>query len=456
MTRSIPSLKAVFCLVLPLLIALPQVQGQVDGSAPNTRQLQLLVAENEVFAQAHTGFVLYDLATQAPVYAYQPDHRFVPASNVKLLTFFVAQRLLGNRAPGLFYQEFPDRTEAWGTGYPLTLHPDFAQYDELRPWLLRRTKPLVLNFPTDTGAVPRYGAGWSWDDFNDAYVYERSAFPLYGNKLYLDLSPVDAEGRQVLLGSPPSIAATLQQSNQREPLITRSEFGNDFTVGSNFFHPSTFPIERPLHLTPYLIANELASAYPQMRVTSGQLPFPQAQQLSTLEVSLPDTLYRRMLQESDNFLAEHLLLQAASQRYFLPDAELILAYARDTLLPTIGIKNIRWADGSGLSRYSLLSPRHFAQVLMALDREVGRARLLSLLAAGGESGTLKNRFDGRPETYVWAKTGTLRGVSAVSGILKTRRGRWLAFSFLHNNFVGTSRPYFIQMERTLEWCYDNL
>lgn len=445
-------------LLLPLFFfgAGAQVRGQVPLESKAAGQLQQLVEFNEVFTGAHTGFVLYDMDYQLHLYGYNADRSFVPASNVKLLTFYLVNRLLGHRTTAVFYQEYTDRIELWGTGYPLALHPAFGAYDELYPWLARRTKPLVLNFPAGPDAVARYGAGWSWDDYNDGYVYERSAFPLYGNRLFLDLSPVDSFGRQNLLGSPPSVSGSLQLRKGQEVPIRRTEFGNEFTTGPSFYGSRRFPLERPLHLSPAFLANELAAALPQLRVSLGNDPIPEPAALNRLDASLPDTVFRKLLRESDNYLAEQLLLQAGAHRYGVPSSEMIRRYARDTLLPTLGVENIRWADGSGLSRYNLMTPRQLIRIVLALDQEVGRDRLLGLLPAGGQPGTLTNRFDREGKPYLWAKTGSLSGVTALSGILMTKRGKWLAFSFVHNNFVGSSRPYWEEMERVTGWCYENL
>lgn len=445
-----------FLLLLVFFGARPQVRCQVPLGSKASQQLQQLVEFNEVFAKAHTGFVLYDMDYQLHLYGYNADRNFVPASNAKLLTFYIANRLLGHRTPALIYQEFEDRYELWGTGYPMTLHPAFGAYDELYPWLARRTKPLVINFPIGPDAVPRYGAGWSWDDYNDAYVYEQSAFPLYGNRLFLSLSPTDSLGRQTLLGSPPSVAGSLRREDDQAVTIRRTEFGNEFTVGPDFYGYDSFPLARPLHLSPGFLTNELAAALPQIRIHSGSSPHPESGQYNVLETSLPDTLFRRLLQDSDNFLAEQLLLQAATRRYGRPDKELMIDFARDTLLPTLGINDIRMADGSGLSRYNLLSPRHLTRIILALDQEVGRDRLLSLLPAGGVSGTLKNRFNQQAQPWLWAKTGSLSGVVCLTGMLKTKRGKWMAFSFMNNNYVGSSSAYYQEMEKTLSWVYENL
>ncbi|MCX8211252.1 MAG: D-alanyl-D-alanine carboxypeptidase [Lewinella sp.] len=444
-------------LISIFFLAGTQVQSQLDLSGSTNRKLQELTEFNKVFEGGQTGFVLYDLDYQTNLYGINADRRFVPASNVKLLTFYLANRILSQQAPGLFYQEFNDHYEVWGTGYPLLLHPSFTGFDEVGPWLAAREKPVVVNFPIGPGqSVSRYGPGWSWDDYNGSYVYERSALPFFGNRLYLDLSPVDIEGRQVLVGAPVSIAGELRELPGQKARIRRSEFGNDFTVSSDFIATSRFPMERPLHLSDELVTNELSATFSGQRISAGQAPYPAPVAMTTLEVSLPDTVFRKLLQNSDNFLAEQLLLQSAAHRYHRPDAGAIIEYAKDTLLPALGIEDIRWVDGSGLSRYNLLTPRQMVRIVMALDQEVGRDRLLTLLPEGGSSGTLKSRFDNKPKPYVWAKTGSLSGVLCVSGLMQTKRGKWLAFSFMHNNFTGRSASYYQEMETTLGWCYENL
>ncbi|OAV43651.1 hypothetical protein A3850_003680 [Lewinella sp. 4G2] len=434
-----------------------QSQGASNAglTSKQTDKLYELVDENAIFREGHTGFSLYDVASSQRLYDYNADRLFVPASNVKLLTFYVANRVLGNRAPAVFYQTYQDHYEMWGTGYPLTLHPQFLTEDLLTPWLRSLGKPFTLHYPGGKDALPRYGAGWSWDDYNGTYVYERSTLPLFGNRLYVEKQEVEGTGQTVIFSSPPSALNQLRPVADQKQRIFRQEYGNVFDVRPDYL-PNSYPLQRPMVLSPYWMVEELKAAAPGLDATPGFKPIPPRRELNTFEVTLPDTVYRRFLQQSDNYLAEQILLLSAAQRYGRPDEELIIDYARDTLLPALGITNIRWVDGSGLSRYNLLTPRQLTRLVMALDQEVGRERLTQLLPEGGTSGTLKRRFDGASQPYVWAKTGTLSGVTCVSGLLKTKKGRWLAFSFMHNNYVGGSRGYYEEMEKTLGWCYERL
>lgn len=441
------------CSLLLLLLA-----GRLGAQAtlsPATAELDRRVAASEVFAAGHTGFCLNDLTTGQELYAYNADRYFVPASNVKLLTFYLAQRELDHAAPALFFRTYPNRTELWGSGYPLLLHPAFREFDELSPWLIAQQQPLVFNFPA-AEELPRYGAGWSWDDYNYGYSFERSPFPVYGDRLHLDFERAGEGGEEVLQGTPPEVVSSLALDLTQEYTIRRREGSNAYSVGPGFTDPDNFPLERPLTVSPEFTVRQLEEAFPNAAIRLGTAPRPPASQLGFLTVSLPDTVYRKFLQDSDNYLAEQLVLQAAAARYGTLDEEMILDYATDTLFAGLGLSELRYADGSGLSRYNLVKPRQFVRLLLALDREVGHDRLLSLLPAGGQSGTLKQRFANRPATYVWAKTGTLSGVTCLSGLIRSKAGHWMAFSFLHNNVVGRTTPYYREMDDILGWIYDTL
>ena len=64
-----------------------------------------------------------------------------------------------------------------------------------------------------------------------------------------------------------------------------------------------------------------------------------------------------------------------------------------------------------------------------------RDEWMSLLPVGGHDGTLSNRFGDSPAAgRVYAKTGSLSHVSALSGYIRRNDGDWVAFSILVNNY----------------------
>jgi D-alanyl-D-alanine carboxypeptidase/D-alanyl-D-alanine-endopeptidase (penicillin-binding protein 4) len=95
------------------------------------------------------------------------------------------------------------------------------------------------------------------------------------------------------------------------------------------------------------------------------------------------------------------------------------------------------ADGSGLSRYDLVTARTLAGVLRAFRSD---PLFVDALAVGGADGTLAHRFDGASAAgRVRAKTGSMSHVRALSGYVTTDAGRPLVFAILANNFDAPPR-----------------
>jgi D-alanyl-D-alanine carboxypeptidase/D-alanyl-D-alanine-endopeptidase (penicillin-binding protein 4) len=92
-------------------------------------------------------------------------------------------------------------------------------------------------------------------------------------------------------------------------------------------------------------------------------------------------------------------------------------------------------DGSGLSRINGVSPENFVRLLEYMHRSPHAEAFRESLPVYGVDGTLRNRLRGTPvQGNGYAKTGSLNRVSSVSGYLRTKSGRWLAFSIIMNAY----------------------
>jgi D-alanyl-D-alanine carboxypeptidase/D-alanyl-D-alanine-endopeptidase (penicillin-binding protein 4) len=163
---------------------------------------------------------------------------------------------------------------------------------------------------------------------------------------------------------------------------------------------------------------------------------------SLAEVSSPTVpqLVEAMLTRSDNDLAEALARQVAIAKgrpaSFAGAAAALQEVLGDVLGKVGAIPgSVRLLDGSGLSRLDRVQPAALTRLLAAVagaDRE-RLFPVLSGLPVAGFDGTLEKRYrkgPGLPAAgVVRAKTGTLNGVSALAGLVRTRDGRLLAFDF---------------------------
>ena len=145
---------------------------------------------------------------------------------------------------------------------------------------------------------------------------------------------------------------------------------------------------------------------------------------------------------SNNFLADRLLLTVAGET--LGERSMTAGVrAMSDWLGKIGIGpgSYRFENGSGLSHTIHISARQIAQVLVAgaRDASIGQAWIDSF-AVGGRDGTLRSRFAGHPVAgYVRGKTGTLNGVSALSGFV-TLGERSVCFAVMTNDFRDRRKP----------------
>lgn len=144
-------------------------------------------------------------------------------------------------------------------------------------------------------------------------------------------------------------------------------------------------------------------------------------------------LIATMLQSSDNLYAECIVraLDREGVRTFRGARPALQA-----VLQRAGVRNIHLADGSGLSRYSLVSAEALARLThWSLEQPWGE-ELMALLAQMGRSGTLTNRGRGTPaEGRVWGKTGSMSGVRNITGVAYDKRGKPVRFAVMFNGLT---------------------
>ncbi len=141
---------------------------------------------------------------------------------------------------------------------------------------------------------------------------------------------------------------------------------------------------------------------------------------------------------SNNFIAEQLTKKLGADVYGPPGTWTKGARAIEAFLRSIGIDDRQGviADGSGLSRRNKISPQTLVSVLRRASRSFDSGpEFLASLPLGGLDGTLEDRMEDGA-ILVRGKTGHLRRVSSLSGVVPAPDGRWLAFAILVNGARG--------------------
>ncbi|TKD62555.1 D-alanyl-D-alanine carboxypeptidase [Flavobacterium sp. ASW18X] len=159
-----------------------------------------------------------------------------------------------------------------------------------------------------------------------------------------------------------------------------------------------------------------------------------------------------MLRKSDNFLAEQLMLTSAAYQTDSMSFDAMRNYLLKTRLQGI-LEEPLWVDGSGLSRYNLFTPTSVVQLLGKMHKELDSTRLFSLLPIWNANGTISNTPQNRESNFIYAKSGSMGGVSNLAGYLRTKKGNLLYFSLMNNNFRRPSSAIREEMYLLLEQLY---
>lgn len=433
------------------------MRAEREGGPKPASLLAVIFDTSRVFSSNFTGFALYDPTGDTMLYVQNGNKYFTPASNTKLFTFYTGLKLLPDSLPALDYIVRGDSLIFWGTGDPSFLHPDFG-IDTVYHFL--KNRPENLYYSDAHFRDELLGPGWSWSDYNHYYSAERSPFPIYGNvvrftmqKIEINQIEMTAQGWSI---SPLFFRTHVQKKlkpGRDALLLSRNINGNIFEYKPEA-DTVVYTVDKPFHYTPRLITQMLSDTLGR---PVGYLEMEKPENTHILYSISSDTAFKRMLQPSDNFIAEQLLLVTASVLGKPLEARGVIEYVKTNYLKDLPDEP-QWVDGSGLSRYNLFTPRDMIRLLEKIDAEfVLDKDLFELLPAGGESGTIENWYaarDGGP-AYVFAKTGTLSNNHCLSGFVITRSGRKLIFSFMNNHYVSSSSVVKQEMEKVLWFIYQN-
>jgi len=406
-------------------------------SCSSSRQIAKSAQENvlndEALRTAQVGISVYEPATGKYWYNFNGDKYFVPASNTKLPTCYAAMKYLGDSLVGLTYaHSFDDNIEIVATADPTFLHPDFKKQPVL-DFLKLQTSITVFTGNWNESA---WGSGWAWNDYDASYMAERSPMPVLGNIVNFRKATQLTYNAEMHTYPVNAIAFPhIFQDSIKEHLdypiaidsfeISRKMNTNafDLTISKRKFSVAEIPFVTYGFGTTLKILEDTLKM--RLAVTNVNLN-PQIK----VHSQPTDSLLKPMMHRSDNFFAEQSLLMVSNEFLgVMNDAKII-----DTLLKT-DFKDLpqkpRWVDGSGLSRYNLFTPKDFVFILNKMKTDFGMDRIKNILPTGNE-GTLEGRFIA-DSNHIFAKTGTLSGVVALSGFLYTNKNKLLIFSVQVNN-----------------------
>ena len=333
------------------------------------------------------------------------DIYMTPASNVKITTL-LGSIYYGDSIPIINYKISNDTLKISPTGYPLLLHPKYRDKDLAK--FLKKFKHIVYHTPKID--LNKYGPGWAWDDYNSYYQAERSEMPIYGNVVQIIKN---SNGEIEVTPNIYKIIFDFEQKNK----ILRSEKENKFFInpslikfGDTIYSPFITSRKNTISLLENSLGNKVEFKKDELK------------DYNTLNTTQSNKIYSAILKDSDNLISESI---AANISLRLNDTISVDKGVR--LIQNIS-KQIELFDGSGLSRYNLVTPKSVISSLHDIYNLIGFDRIKKIFP--------KNYIIQNEKDFVWGKTGTLKNNHNYSGYIITDKNRRYIFSIMINHFTN--------------------
>ncbi|MGN0233549.1 MAG: D-alanyl-D-alanine carboxypeptidase/D-alanyl-D-alanine-endopeptidase [Bacteroidaceae bacterium] len=349
----------------------------------HVQQQMDLLCRSAIGETSQLGIYVYDLTDNQPVYAFNARHRMRPASCEKLVTSIT----LLDQTDGLK----PLATEVIATGQLAegVLEGDIYLKGDMDPLLTRACLDSLAQALHQAGIdsvagrlcelmppyeVPAYGWGWCWDD---------------------DYGPMAAH----LLDGMEGIQTGWTEALTQAGISLQSGWVAE-------------------------VSQLEGEAIMALRIEHGI-----------------DEILEPVLKKSDNICAECLFYRLASMTSKKQTARHQAVEMTNALIQRLGLepKDYLIADGSGLSLYNYVTPHLLVSLLNhAFQTESIRLHLMPCLPIAGIDGTLKRRMTNTPaQGNVRAKTGTVEGVSSLSGYLTAANGHLFSFCIINQGVART-------------------
>ncbi|WP_236010151.1 D-alanyl-D-alanine carboxypeptidase/D-alanyl-D-alanine endopeptidase [Actinomadura physcomitrii] len=440
-----------------------QLTEKETGQARLHAQLGTLLHDPRLKV-AHVGAEVRDVRTGKLLFTKDAGKALVPGSNQKLLTTAAAldvlgsdyrfsTRVLATARPG---RRIKGDLYLQGTGDPSIRQSD---YDALAGQLASAgIREITGNLVADDTWFDdqRLGSDWLVGDESSYEQAQISALTVSSDS--------DHDAGSVMVEVDPG---------RRHPEVRlAADPGNFFTVVNRVVRgqgPSDIVVRRERGGNTIVVTGTMAAGAPQLRkpvsvwdptayaaalfrkaltghgirldgsITRRATP-PGAHRLASHESPPLSSLVVPLLKRSNSTMAETLVKAMGEQVSHQGTWPAGLA-AVSKFLTGMGVNGLRLRDGSGLSSLNAVSPRQITSLLVSAGSKPWFRTWYDALPVSGNpdrmmGGTLADRMRSGPAAgRVHAKTGTLTGVSCLSGYVTGSRGRHLAFALMINGLL---------------------
>ena len=375
----------------------------------SSKKIDRWVSKNENLKNSVVSIAIKELNKNKKIRGININTFMTPASNLKILSV-LGSIYVGDTIPVIKYNFSNDTLSISPTGYPLLSHPKY-QNKELEKFVDSFNH---IEYNLSNTDLIKYGPAWAWDDLSYYFQAERSPMPIFGNVVQI----IKKENGDLIL-TPNNFKINLDY-NQKEK-INRAVDENVFTVnpsliklGDTIYHPFISSNK----VTVDLLRNSLKTSVSQ---SNNKLD-----NYKVLNIDDVDEIYSIILKKSDNLISESLVANISFRINDTISVNKGLDIIENSFKKSIS-NQMELFDGSGLSRYNLITPEALVNSLERIYLSIGLERVKRIFP--------NNFIIEDNEDFVWGKSGTLKNNYNYSGYIITNKGKQYVFSIMINHFT---------------------
>ncbi len=460
------------------LFFLQREEKQVLGQYALAAEIDAILSD-PIFVSSTTGIKIIRLRDEVVLYERNNQRLFHPASTMKLLTAGTALEVLGSEfryttdlaiLPGTINDGIvTGDIYLKGSGDPsLQLSDLETLVQKLKERGISRVKGNIVCDASFFDTIS-HGKGWMLDDRDSKFSVPLSALSVNNNSVEFTVAPSVQAGDPALISIFPETSfvsfsdytRTLNSDSSAKQSLSvsrkASSYDNFFEIRGTLYKGSKKKIIYRSVFDPALFTGNLfyelclsMGIEIKGKVLKGRAPL-KVETIVSHDSAQLSVLLEELNKESNNLYAENILKTIGVYAFGQPGTSNNGLKQIRQYLSRMGIsdQNYNLSDGSGVSRYGLVTPDVLSSFLLIMYQDLTfRYDFISSLSVAGVDGTLKKRMRNFSTLgKVHAKSGSLQGVSTLAGYTRTNDGDVLGFVFFMEHLAGPKLPYIYAQDK---------
>ncbi|GJL77181.1 MAG: D-alanyl-D-alanine carboxypeptidase DacC [Nitrospinaceae bacterium] len=457
--------KYLFPLVIITVLLFPLSPSQAEpeiGKVRGFHQAVEKILTHPCLKKKNYGVEIFSLDRHEILFQVRKDKKFIPASNLKLITTAAALKHLGpdyRFSTRLFTTGRLEGDTLYGDLYikgygdpKLVTEQMWLLVNELENLPLRKIVGNIIADDSYFDSILRVKT-WEQPGGAEAYNAPLGALSFNFNTVTVYVSPGDGSGDKPRIIVEPDTqylkinnrTRTLPNGKRGRLTVHRMDRGDYDEISITGKISKSRPRARyfvnitdPTKYTVSVFKEYLARVGIQFVGETVLGTVPKGARLLVNHKSEPLALALRGLNKfSNNFVAEQIVKTMAAEQFGPPGTTEKGLKIIHQYMQSLGFQAGRFkiVDGSGLSRQNRLTANQIVKVLDDVREDLSIfPEFISALGVMGVDGNVRKRMNGVEESQkARVKTGTLNSVSSLSGYFQSLDGERFAFSILMND-----------------------